>query len=293
MDIKQLKYFVSVAKCKNFTRAAEILMVTQPMLTRVIKQMEEELGVTLITRSSKHLKMTPVGEMFYDQTVEFLERYNGLYRCVEDMKSMKAGEVTISTPGVLLDIYFAKLLKAFYDKYPNINISIVEMGSKPAAQAVLHDQTDLGLVMLPIQNSHRFQKTVIVKNVCHLLVSKTHPFAKQKCVQASQLKQERIITFSHTATLHDVFINYCEQEGFKPNLAYRSLMPHFTIEMISYGLCIGLLPHPIIEHYIVDGLVAVPLEPVLPWEIAVIHKKGRYQSYTATQMIQFIKEYFI
>lgn len=292
MDIQHLKYFVSVAKYKNFTRAAEMLMVTQPMLTRVIKQMEDELGVKLITRTSKHFEMTAIGEMFYRQTVEFLERYYDLYRCVDDMKSMKTGEVTISTPGVLLDIYFSKLLKQFHDKYPNINISIVEKGSKSAAKAVLYDQTDLGLVMLPIQNSHRFQKTVITSDVCQLLVSKSHPFAKQKSVHASQLKQERIITFGHTATLHDVFINYCEQEEFEPNLVYRSLMPNFTIEMISYGLCIGILPLPIIQHYIVDGLVTLPLEPVLPWEIAVIHKKNRYQSYTATQMIQFIKEYF-
>lgn len=292
MDIQHLKYFAAVVKHKNFTRAAEVLMVTQPMLTRVIKQMEHELGAKLITRTSKHFEMTDIGEMFYRQTTEFLESYYDLFQSVNDMKSMKKGEVTICTPGVLLDIYFSKLLKLFYDKYPNINISIVEKGSKSAAKAVLYDQTDLGLVMLPIHNSHLFQKTVITKDICQLLVAKSHPFAKQKRVHASQLEHERIITFGNTATLHDVFINYCEQEGFTPNLTYKSLMPHFTIEMISFGLCIGVLPLPIIQHYIVDGIVSVPLEPVLPWEIAVIHKKNRYQSYAATQMIQFIKDYF-
>jgi len=292
LDIQHLKYFAEVVANKNFTRAAEKLMVTQPMLTRVIKQMEEELGVKLIERTSKSFEMTDVGEMFYHQTVEFLERYHDLYRSVNDMKSMQKGEILLSTPGVLLDIYFSNLLKQFHDKYPNINISIVEEGSKLTAQTVLYDKADLGLVMLPVKSCHRLQKFVITRSVCQLLVSRNHPFAGRDEVHASELKQERIITFSETATLHDAFISYCEREGFEPNLAYKSLMPNFIVEMISHDLCIGVLPLPIINRYMNNDLVTVPLTPIFPWDIAVIHKKNRYQSFATEQMIRFIKDYF-
>lgn len=97
MDVQHLKYFVAVVNCRNFTKASEQLMVTQPMLTRVIKQMEEELGVKLIERTSKSFAMTDVGAMFYRRSVEFLARYQDFYRSVDDMKMMQKGVVTIST----------------------------------------------------------------------------------------------------------------------------------------------------------------------------------------------------
>lgn len=292
MDIHHLRYFAEVVSCRNFTRASEKLMVTQPMLTRTIKQMEDELGAKLIERTSKSFEMTDVGEMFYQRTVEFLAHYQDLYRSVEDIKTMQQGEVMISTPGVLLDVYFAGLLKAFHDQYPNINISIIEEGSKLTARTILYDQADLGFVMLPVKNSHRFETTIITSSVCQLLVAKDHPFAGRPVIHVCELKHERMITFSNTATLHDSFISYCEREGFEPNLAYKTLMPNFTVEMISYGLCVGILPLPVIQRYMTEQLVTVPLEPIFPWDIAVINKKDRYQSYAAKQLIRFVKDYF-
>lgn len=193
---------------------------------------------------------------------------------------------------MLLDLYFSGLLKQFYDRYPQIKISIIEEGSKLTAESVLNEEVDLGLVMLSVKSQHKLETTVITRNVCQLLVAGNHPFAGRSVVHAKELKEERIITFSNTATLHDSFITYCERQGFEPNLAYKSLMPNFTVEMIAHGLCIGLLPLPIIHRYMTEEVVTVALEPPLLWDIAVIHKKGRYMSFAASQMMKFFGEYF-
>ena len=148
MEIHHLRYFVEIARNKSFTRAAEQLYITQPMLTRVIKQLEEELDAKLIERTSKSFRLTDVGEAFYLQAQDLLLRYNDLYRTIDDVRSVRSGEVRLSTPGVLLDMYFAPLLAQFRNKFPGIDINIVEEGSKLVVKAVLSNQADLGMVML-------------------------------------------------------------------------------------------------------------------------------------------------
>lgn len=174
MEIHHLRYFVEIARNKSFTRAAEQLYITQPMLTRVIKQLEEELDAKLIERTSKSFRLTDVGEAFYLQAQDLLLRYNDLYRTIDDVRSVRSGEVRLSTPGVLLDMYFAPLLAQFRNKFPGIDINIVEEGSKLVVKAVLSNQADLGMVMLPVEHSSQFETTVVVRDQVRLMVGKGH-----------------------------------------------------------------------------------------------------------------------
>lgn len=292
MDIQHLKYFVQVIKNQSFTKAAEKLVVTQPMLSRVINQLEEELDVKLIERTSKHFKTTDAGELLYQQALKVLHTHNDIYQYINDLKSAKSGEVLISIPGVLLDMYFPPLLFEFHQKYPHVKLDIIEEGSKLTAQSVLSDQVELGFVMLPVRNASKLTSRIVTTSICHVLVNKEHRFAKRSTpIHTSELVEERIITFSTTATLHDAVIRHCENEGFEPNIVYKTLMPNFIFEMVHLGLCIGILPYPVVKRFIFDGLVSIPLEPKIIWEISVISKKGNYLSFAARNFLSFVEEY--
>ncbi|MBE5868635.1 MAG: LysR family transcriptional regulator [Lachnospiraceae bacterium] len=292
MDIHHLKYYIAVVESKNFTKAAERLQVTQPMLTRIVQQLEEELCVKLIDRTSKRFYLTDAGELFYREAKEVLAHFSELYRNIDDVKSGNAGNVRVSIPGVLLDTYFPQLLMNFRRLYPNINISIVEEGSKLTTQSVLSGQSDLGLVMLPVSHLSHFCVTRLVQDVCQLMVPKGHPLTRYTCVPLQMLREEPIITFSDTSTLHDEFINLCEREGFSPNIIYKSFMPNFTFDMVSLGLCVAVLPAPIIKRYMTEDFVALPLVPTVKWDIAVITKKNQYQSFSTRKLVKHIEKYF-
>lgn len=292
MDIQQLRYFVEIARCKSFTRAAEHLYITQPMLTRVIKQLEGELNAKLIERSSKNFRLTDVGNAFYPQAQDLIMRFNDLQRTIEDVKSVQHGEVRMSTPGVLLDMYFAPLLLEFCTKYPGVDINIVEEGSKLVGKAVLADTADLGMVMLPIERSSQFDISIVVQDQACLMVGKGHRLAGWGPVDVRELKHERIITFGDTATLHEQFIRLCDAYGFYPRVAYKSLMPYFTAGLLAGSDCVAILPRPVVWRYLMDGLVSVDLKQNFPWEIAVISRKDSYQSFAATKLKEFICEYF-
>ena len=188
MEIQHLKYFLEVVRQESFTRAAAQLYVTQPMLTRAIKQLEESLNVLLIERTSKSFRLTDAGRILYDQAQEFLLRYDEIFQTMADVRSVKTGSVQLSIPGVLLDLYFVPLFSSFHKRFPGIDISVVEEGSKLVTAAVGAGRADLGLVMLPIESPSRFETKLLVSDVCQLVVRKDHPFAWMPNVHISDLK---------------------------------------------------------------------------------------------------------
>lgn len=109
MDIQHIWYYVAVVKYESFSKAAEKLFVTQPILTRCVKNLEEELGVPLILRSTKRFLLTDAGRILYLYGQKLLQQHEDLYRRIADVTDCRVGEISISCPGVLLDMYFPEL----------------------------------------------------------------------------------------------------------------------------------------------------------------------------------------
>lgn len=292
MDIQHLRYYVEIINNKSFTKSAEKLIVTQPMLTRVVKQLEEELNTKLIERTSKIFHVTDTGMELYERAVDLLNRHDDLYRSVGDIKNAKKGKVRLSIPGVILDTYFPELLRSFYKTYPSVEISVIEEGSKLTVKSVLNHEVDLGMVMLPVKNHDSLDVVKVWKSTCQWVTVKTHPLAQRSLVHLEELKDERFITFSDTATLHDSFITNCEHQGFVPNIVYKSLMPNFVFDMVSYDLCSAIMPRPVIQKYARPDIAAISLETEIPWELALISNRNGYQTYAAKQLMNFIISYF-
>lgn len=92
-------------------------------------------------------------------------------------------------------------------------------------------------------------------------------------------------------TLYHSFIRMCQEAGFVPRISYQSLMPNFILDIISYGDCVGVLPGPVYQQFQPKNLIAVPLRPYFPWEIAMITKKGRYLSRAAESFLNYTQIY--
>ncbi len=292
MDIQYLRYFVEVVRQKNFTRAANQLFITQPMLTKVIKRLEQSVGAKLIERTSKSFRLTDVGETFFAQAQDLISRYDDLFREIDDVKSSRTGTVNLSIPGTVLDLYFASLLTEFRYVCPDVDINILEQGSKRVIGDIRDGTHDIGLVMLPIQQLNMFDYKVVVEDRGCIMVNRTHPFAGRESVHFSELRDERIITFSDTAIFHDELIKRCEEFGFVPNIVYKTMMPSFIVQLIKAGQFVAVLPRPIVMHSKTDDLVAVPLIPQMDWKIGIIRRKDGYHSFAAKRLFEYMVTYF-
>lgn len=293
MDIQQIKYFVTVAQQRSFSKAAQQLFVTQPILTRCVKQLEEELGVPLILRSTRAFALTDAGQTLQQYGEQLLQQHLDIYRHISDVTAARVGEVRIACPGVILDVYFPPLVTAYRRQYPGVRIDVRESGSRSVVHEVLDGRADIGLVMLPLEDAAGLEIFPLVQDEVQVLVQKGHPFASQSYVSIEQLQGLDIITYNQSATLYHTFVHMCGEVGFIPNIAYQSMMPNFIVDTVAYGDCVGVLPAPMLRRIQRDDLIAVPLRPFFPWQIAVIIKDGRYLSHAAAGFLKFARASFL
>lgn len=291
MDIQHIRYFLAVAKHESFSKAAEQLYVTQPILTRCIKNLEKELGVQLIERSTKHFALTEAGQLLLQQGATLLQQHKDIYRQMDDLAGGQAGELRISGPGVLLDMYFPKLVTQYRRSHPAVHITVRECGSRTVVQDVLEGSADIGLVMLPLTDKEPLHIIPIVEDEIHVLVHKDHPLAKNASVHIRQLEGLDIITYNQSTTLYHAFEKLCQQEGFSPTIAYQSMMPGFILDILSFGDCVGVFPAPMLRQADKPELVSIPLVPQFPWQIAMITKKGRYLSSATESFLTFSQDF--
>lgn len=291
MDIQHIRYFLAVARHQSFSKAAEELYVTQPILTRCVKNMEKELGVQLIQRSTKHFSLTEAGQLLLTNGKQLLQQHRDIYRQMEDLAGGQSGELRISGPGVLLDMYFPALVSQFRKAHPGVRITIRERGSLTVVQDVLEGDADIGLVMLPLSDAENLQIIPIVEDEIHVLVHRDHPLAKKQAVHIRQLEGLDLITYNQSTTLYHAFEKLCKQEGFSPVIAYQSMMPGFILDILSYGDCVGVFPAPMLRQADRPELISIPLVPQFPWQIAMITKKGRYISKATDSFLGFTQSF--
>ena len=124
MDIRHLLYFVEVAKQESFTKAADALYLTQPTISKMVKSLEDELGVTLIRRSTKHIELTDAGYAVLNQAQQIVESMKNLEVELNDVLQLRKGSIRIGLPPMVGSLYFAPIIGAFKAAFPQIELHL-------------------------------------------------------------------------------------------------------------------------------------------------------------------------
>src|SRR4051812_4357582 len=119
MDVRQLTYFIEVAKYKSFTKASTSLHLSQSTLSKVVKSLEEELNVELIDRSAKKIKLTEAGEIIYAEGEKIMESLDDISTHLYDLMNLKKGKIKMGIPPIIGFLFFPKIIKEFNQMYPD------------------------------------------------------------------------------------------------------------------------------------------------------------------------------
>lgn len=288
MDIPHLKYFVEVAKQKNFTRASETLHVSQPSISKMIKSLEEELNVTLLDRSERQVELTDAGKVVYDQAVKVLQTIEAIPSFVNDIVHVKKGTIKIGFMPTLGVMLFPSVLAGFKKSYPQIDMQMVEFSGKQLEQKVVQGEVDVGITALPIC-SDKFGTIPLSKEELIVIVDKEHWLAGKESVLLSELKDEPFILFTEEYVLHDVVMKACLQAGFEPHVVYKSSLWDIVGEMVTAQFGISLVPKSVANRF--ENRVSMVPVTSLPvdWKLALIYNKQKYMSYAVQAFIAFIE----
>ena len=192
MTLKQLTYFLEIAKMRNFTKAAANLYISQSALSKTVKAMECELGVQLIDRTVNHFKLTPEGEIFYQKGLIAIKNINSELEDLYGSLGTEKGHITVGIPPVIGTAYFTSIIYKFRNMYPDVELKIIEAGANTIKKWVSEGEVDIGVVILPVSNDD-FNVIPIVTAENVLLVNKNHPLAQYDEVSFKMLKDERFI----------------------------------------------------------------------------------------------------
>ncbi|WLR55854.1 LysR family transcriptional regulator [Mesobacillus subterraneus] len=291
MDTRQLMYFVQVAKDNSFTIAAKNLHLSQPALSKMIKKLEEDLGVQLFDRSEYKMNLTDAGERLFEEGQRLLSEMDSITEAIQDTKNLKTGNVSVGIPPVIGTSYFPPLIANFRHDYPGINLSIIENGAVTVYEMVEKGLVDLGLVIMP-ELSDQIEYIPVTNDEVVLIVHKDHPLANQEKVIFEDLKDESFALLNETFLLHHHVVKACREAGFEPNIYFKSSQWDFLTELVCLNQGVSILPRPILARFNSRNIKQIPIEhPEMKWRIAIILKKNRYVSFAAKKFIEYIKEH--
>ncbi|WKA60423.1 LysR family transcriptional regulator [Planococcus shenhongbingii] len=289
MDIRQLSYFIEVARHRSFTKAALALHVTQPTLSKMVKNLEEEMDVTLFDRTSRKIVLTDAGEVVFIQAQKIVNSLDDLTSSLYDVMNLKKGKINIGLPPVISTLFFPTIIAEFQKAYPDVAILLAEDGAKKVEQKVLDGEVDLGFVMLPV-DEEKFDVVPFVHEEIKLLVHESHPLANRGIINLVECKNDSFLLLSKEFTLNSRTVEFCISEGFTPKIAYESSQWDFIVGMVEKNLGVTLMPKLICERVKDGPFKTLSLTNTFPWVLGIISAKNRYIPYTSRSFISLVKD---
>ena len=294
MDIRQIEYFVEVAKQLSFTKAAATLHVSQPSISKAIQNFEAELGVPLFYRSSKRLELTDAGQAVLINSMQVLESFQNLRSELTDLMQLKKGQIRIGIPPIVGAEFFSKLISVYKEQHPYIEILLTEVGTKRIREEIETGELDIGLVCSVTSTNENLETIRFLKDPLQLIVHESHPLAQKHSVTMADLASEAFIIYRKDFILFDRIIEECKNHGFYPTIACETTQKDLFIEMVQAKLGIALLPQKIAEKIPYDSIKRIPFkEEAIHLELGITWKKNKYLPYSVREFIKLAREFVL
>lgn len=195
MDLRQMRYFVTVARERNFSRAAELLHIAQPPLSRQIQQLEDELGVVLVDRSQRPIALTEAGRFLYEQATHILLRTEHIIEQTRKIGSSKRERFVIGCVGSTLYGGIPDLVRRMRHLWPDLDIEIREMMSTEQVSALKERRIDLGFGRVRF-NDREVERLTLREERLVVALPKHHPLsASEEPIDLASLAHETVILY--------------------------------------------------------------------------------------------------
>ncbi|TLP74504.1 LysR family transcriptional regulator [Maribacter sp. ACAM166] len=243
IELRHFTYFLAVAEELHFRKAAEKLFISQPGLSRQIRQMEEILETQLFERTKKKVSLTPAGH-YLKKEVEFV--FNHLEKVERQLKLISdgnSGELRIGFLGSAMQEVIPKLLLKIKDAYPKVKTSLEELANFAQVDAVLNDQLDMGFVRVSRVPSTLSMKTVF-KDTFSLVLPERYPLLTREFKGIHQFVNDDFILFSkaYSPLYYDTIMSICQDAGFTPKVSHKSVHAHTIFKLVENHMGIAIVP---------------------------------------------------
>lgn len=293
MELRQIKYFIEVAKREHVTEAANHLHVAQSAVSRQIAKLEEELGVSLFIREGRNVRLTPIGEIFLKRMEQAIHVMEDAKQVINEYTDPERGTIHIGFVSTLASYILPTLISAFRRTYPQVKFKLVQGTYYELNDFVIKGKTNMALLAPVPMDEKRLKGRVLSTEDIVALLPINHPKAKQKTLRLNELREESFIMFPESYILRNILMQACEQNGFTPNVTFEGDDIDAIKGLVSAGLGISLVPDSTLVENLPRATVRIPLtNPVVTRSVGIIIPSDRDLLPTEKIFYEFVIEFF-
>lgn len=290
MEIEQLQYFKTVATMQHMTRAAEVLAISQPALSKSIANIEQHLGVPLFNREGRSIYLNRFGELFLKSVNVILDEYDRVKEEFEDIIKPGSGEVSFGFIHTLGMEIVPELIATTSEAFPNMQFSLTQATSLSLLKRLEEGAIDLCLSqkiesrVIEIETEELFVEELFV------IVPTTHPLAQQDAVKFEEVKNEPFIAIKKGNSLRQLVDELFLERGIVLNTTFAAEEMHTVAGFVGAGMGISVIPNiKGLDHYKVKRL---KLDPPCYRSVCVSWAKNRYLPPAVSEFKQYLLDYF-
>lgn len=289
MEFKLLHIFIEVVRQGSFSKAAKNLFATQSTVSKAIKQLEEQLGVPLIDRLKKRNVPTSAGEIVYRRGTKLLADRDDLLKELDEIRGLKQGRLRLGISPVGSSTLFAPLFVLYSQRYPGIEVELIEHGSDKLADCLRAGDIDFAGTLLPI--SEEFDCQLVRSEPLVALLPSNHPLAIRHSISLPELRNIPFILFGSGFALHRMILDACHRAGFEPKVVAQSSQIDFMLELVLAGLGVTFLPQMIATQRHSTSIHTLLLnDSELQWNMAMTWRRNSYLSEAAKAWLALVRE---
>jgi len=291
MELKNLEYFMIVCEQKSITKAAKRLYMTPQGLSKIIKNIESELGTNLFERVGSGITLTSTGQYLFSCLPEFLHTYQKMcneIRCIEQKENH---EIDLLSAYGILRLVTPDCLAAFEEKYPYIHLNYREYPDHQVERMFLNGEGNVAFTVGNDALKH-VSATLMERFEIKLLVYKDHPFSKKQAVSIKDLDRQPFYIESSEFHIHKLIMDKCEKMGVKPQIIFQTSGFSLCHKMVKQKKGISVAVDFIFDDMGNEDLVLIPFEDgPYYWETYMLARIGQKPTPDITLFCDFIMDW--
>lgn len=295
MEIKQLKAFLAIAETRTFTAGAKLVNVTQAAISMQIRQLEEDLGLPVFTRTPRRVILTEAGEHLLERARNILREHDAAVAEIAELGGVEHGRLRLgSASAEFATMQLPQILGSLKAKFPNAELSVSAGTSATLVDKILHGDIDIAFVSLPVENALIVTDRLFSDEIV-AIAHPSHPLARKRSISAEQLASEKLILGERGGNTRRLIDSFFNSAGVRPNVVMELSRQDAVNQMVEANLGVGTAGAKTIAEEIREGrLISWTIEGAeINWELGLARLRGGYFSPIAKEYMALCKGSFV
>ncbi|MGE0004868.1 MAG: LysR family transcriptional regulator [Parvibaculaceae bacterium] len=262
LDVRDFRFFLAIGEELHFRRAAERLRLAQPHLSHHIKDLESRLGVRLLDRTTRSVKLTRAGAEFLERSKYMLAQIDQMAAAARRIAQGHSGELRIGFTDAAARNVLPSVLRILRKNHPNIDIILFCEGTALQVQKLIEGQLHFGFLRLPV-HTRRLRTLSLGREGLVAALPRNHGLASKGKIRLENLAKEDFIQYSPIlgVDFQEHILSYCQRAGFTPRVTCEVDNTHTVVALVSAGFGVAIVPE-YLKYYATPNIVFKPLSEI-------------------------------